>query len=64
MLLFFAAAAILAYLALVRLVHAPSARWIALTATLLAFSSPYCLYYNDMIHPNLHGLVVLSHPVS
>ena len=45
MLLFFAAAAVLAYLSLCRLV---SNRWIALTATLLSFSSFYLLYYNDM----------------
>ena len=66
MLLFFAAAAVLAYLALSRLM--PD-RWIALTATLLAVSSPYCLYYSDMINPEtvvdlfgvmltFHGLVV------
>ena len=46
MLLFFAAAAVLTYLSLHRLT---SSRWIALTATLLAFSSPYCLYYSDAI---------------
>ena len=46
MLLFFAAAAALAYLALR---HLASSRWIALTATLLAFSSAYCLYYADII---------------
>ena len=46
MLLFFAAAAVLAYLSLCRLV---SNRWIALTATLLTFSSYYLLYYNDMV---------------
>ena len=46
MLLFFAAAAVTAYLALRRLA---SNRWIALTATLLAFSSPLCLYWNDVI---------------
>ena len=67
MLLFFAAAATSAYLALVRLVHAPSARWIALTATLLAFSSPYCLYYNDMIHPktamDLFGVMLTFHGI-
>ena len=42
----FAAAAFLAYLALRRITSSP---WIALTATLLAFSSTYFLYYNDMI---------------
>ena len=46
MLLFFAAAAVMAYLALLRIA---SSRWIALTATLLAFSSPFCLYWNDVI---------------
>ena len=46
MLSFFVAAALLAYLSLCRLV---SNRWIALTATLLAFSSYYLLYYNDMV---------------
>ena len=46
MLMFFAAAAVMAYLALRRLA---SSRWIALTATLLAFSSPFCLYYGDAI---------------
>ncbi len=46
MLLFFAAAALMAYLALRRLT---ASRWIALTATLLAFSSPFCLYYGDAI---------------
>ena len=46
MLACFAAAAVLACLALARLI---GDRWIALTATLLAFSSYYCLYYNDMI---------------
>ena len=45
-LLCFAAAAVLAYLSLRRIA---SSRWIALTATLLAFSSIYCLYYSDMI---------------
>lgn len=46
MLLFFAAAAVMAYLSLRRLT---ASRWIALTATLLAFSSPFCLYYGDAI---------------
>ncbi len=46
MLLFFVAAAVLAYLSLIRLT---SSRWIALTAALLAFSSPYFMYYGDMI---------------
>ena len=46
MMLFVTGAAALAYLSLCRLV---SNRWIALTATLLSFSSYYLLYYNDMI---------------
>ena len=46
MLLAFAAAAILAYLSLCRLT---GQRWIALTATLLTFASPYWLYSNDMV---------------
>ena len=46
MLLLFASAALMAYLALRRIA---SSRWIALTATLLAFSSPVCLYYGDVI---------------
>ncbi len=46
MLLFFAAAALMAYLALRRIT---ASRWIALTATALAFSSPFCLYYGDAI---------------
>lgn len=46
MLLFFTSAVVLAYLSLCRLIANP---WIALTATLLAFSSFYCLYFNDMI---------------
>ena len=45
-LLFFAGNAVLAYLSLHRLT---ANRWIALTATLLAFSSYCLLYYNDMI---------------
>ena len=66
MLLFFTAAAVLVYISLCRLI---SNRWIALTATLLAFSSYYLLYYNDMTAnegmPDLfvvmltfHGMVV------
>ena len=68
MLLFFAAAAVLAYLSLLRLA---SNRWIALTATLLAFSSPYCLYWNDVISSEVmvdlfavmlvfHGIVIFE----
>ena len=48
MLSFFVAAAILAYLSLSRLTVG---RLVAATATLLTFSSYFCLYYNDMIHP-------------
>ena len=68
MLLFFAAAAILAYLSLCYLI---SSRWIALTAILLAFSSSYVLYYNDAIVPDIsmslfavllvfHGMVIFE----
>ena len=67
MLGFFAATAVLTYLALSRLT---ASRWVALTAALLAFSSYYALYYNDLIDPHgppmatfgvlltFHGLVV------
>lgn len=66
MLLFFVATAVLAYLSLCRLT--PN-RWIALAATLLAFSSFYCLHYNDMVATEngidffgvmltFHGLVI------
>ena len=62
MLLFFAGAAVLAYHALSRLT---GDRWIALIATLLAFSSPYSLYYNDMINPetvvDLFGVMLTFH---
>ena len=62
MLLFFAGAAILAYLSLCRLV---SNRWIALAATLLAFSSYYLLYYNDMTAnegmPDFFGVILTFH---
>ena len=68
MLLFFAAAAFLAYLSLRRIT---ASRWIALTATLLAFSSPFCLYYNDVISSEVmvdlfavmlvfHGIVIFE----
>ena len=46
MLLFFAGAAVLAYLALRRLT---ASRWLALGATALTFSSGYSLYYSDMV---------------
>ena len=66
MLMFFSTAAVLAYLALFRLA---SNRWIALTATLLAFSSYYLLYFNDVtgnesmidlfgVMLTFHGMVV------
>ena len=60
-LLFFTAAALLSYSSIVRLV---SDRWIALGATLLAFSSYYCLYYSDMVFndiPSLFGVVLVCH---
>ena len=67
-LLFFAGAAVLAYLALRRLQHGP---WAALTATLLAFSSFYSLHYADMVSSEIaslfgiwltaHGLVRFAH---
>ena len=60
MLAFYAAAAAVAYLALARLL---GDRRIALTATLLAFSSYYLLYYNDMISaeigPDLFGTMLV-----
>ena len=62
MLLFFAAAATLMYLSLCRIV---SNRWIALTAALLAFSSYYLLYFNDMTAnegmPDLFGVLLTFH---
>ena len=62
MLLFFSGAAILAYLSLCRLT---SNRWVALTATLLAFSSYYLLYYNDMTSqesmPDFFGVMLTFH---
>ena len=68
MLVLFAAAATLAYLALCRLT---GNRWTALGATLLAFSSYYALYYKDMVATEgvvdlfgtmlvLHGMAVLA----
>ena len=62
MLAFFAAAAVLAYLALARLL---GDRRIALAATLLAFSSYYVLYYNDVVSAeastNLFGVMLVFH---
>ena len=68
MLLLLASAATLAYLSLVRLV---GSGWIALTATLLAFSSYYILYYADSISNEgttdlfavllaFHGMVIFA----
>ena len=65
MLLFFGGSAVLAYLSLRKIL---SSHWIALTATMFAFSSIYALYYNDMVAPDgitnvfgvfltLHGLI-------
>ena len=62
MLAFFAAAAVLAYLSLVRLL---GDRRIALAATLLACSSHYILFYNNMISAeastNLFGVMLAFH---
>ena len=62
MLLFFAGAAVLAYLSLCRLT---SSRWTALTATLLSFSSFYLLYNNDMtaneVMPDFFGVLLVFH---
>lgn len=66
MLLCFAAAALLAYLAIARMT---ASRWVACAAVLLAFASPYSLYYADMISNEVaigllgvaltfHGMVV------
>ena len=65
MLVFFAAAATCAYLALRRLA---GNRWTALAATLLAFSSHYALYYNDMVATegvvDLFGLMLVLHGIA
>ena len=59
---FFAGAALFAYLALNRFAVNP---WIALTATLLAFSSFYGLFYNDAVAingmPDLFGVMLTFH---
>ena len=68
MLLFFAAAAVLAYASMRRIA---ASRWIALTATLLAFSSAYFLHYKDVISGEVvvdlfavmlvfHGMVIFE----
>lgn len=56
MLLCVAGAALLAWLSLCRLA---GSRWIALTATALAFSSGYCLYYGDMISSEIASLFAI-----
>ena len=62
LLLFFAGSAVLAYLSLCRLT---ADRRIALTASLLAFSSYYLLYYNDTLDPenslSLFGVLLTFH---
>ena len=62
MLALFAATAALAYLAVSRLV---GSRWAALSATLLAFSSGYLLFYNDMtsneVGMDLFGVTLAFH---
>ena len=62
MLAFFTGTATLAYLALGRLV---GNRWTALAATLLAFSSYYSLYYNDLVATegvvDLFGVLLVFH---
>ncbi len=62
MLAFFAAAAVLAWLAIARLL---GDRPIALAAALLAFSSYYLLYYNDTVSAeastNLFGVMLAFH---
>ena len=62
MLLFFSVAAVLAFDAIRRLARDP---WIALLAVTLAFSSTYCLFYNDAIDtegsPLLFAMAVAFH---
>ena len=62
MLACFAAAAVLAYLSLARLI---GDRRIALAATLLAFSAYYPLYYSDLVSAeggsNLFGIMLVLH---
>ena len=62
MLLLFSAAAVLAYHSLSRIT---GSRWDALTATLLAFSSYYLLYYSDKIYNeitiDLFGVMMVFH---
>ena len=62
MLFFFVGAAVMAYLSLSRLT---SHRWTALAATCLAFSSSFCLYYSDVVNPevmpDLFGVLLTFH---
>ena len=62
MLVFFVGTVMLAYWSLCRLT---SNRWVALSATALAFSSGYFLYYNDMISTefgiDLFGCMLVFH---
>lgn len=62
LLLFFCTAVVLAYSSLRRLTPNPL---VALTATLIPFSSYYSLYYNDMVHPktsmDLFGVLLVFH---
>ena len=61
MLVYFVCTAVLAYLALSRLM---GDRWIALPATLLSFSSFWFLYYNDMVSEaasSLCGVMLAFH---
>lgn len=65
MLAFFAGAALFAYLALSRIV---ANRWVALTSTLLAFSSYYCLFHNDTVAtdamPDMFGVMLTFHGIA
>ena len=65
MLMLFAAAAVLAHLALCRLT---GSRWSALAATLLAFSSYYALYHRDMVATegmvDLFGTMLVLHGIA
>ena len=62
LLLLYSAAAVLAYAALTRII---GSRWDALTATLLAFSSYYILFYADMVSNeviiDLFGVMLAFH---
>ncbi len=62
MLLLFSAGAVLAYQSISRIIASP---WIASAATLLAFSSYYCLYYSDKISnevsPDLFAVMLVFH---